>query len=86
MGVPLIATLGTEAFQPYGFDAGHGAAIAFFERHGHRVDHGPMRSISVTDPSQVRPTHLLCALCQGRGGSHRGHGTPELMVSMGGNE
>jgi cytochrome c553 len=50
------------------------------------VDHGLMRSISVTDPSQVRPARLLCALCHGRGGSHQGHGTPELIVSMGGNE
>jgi hypothetical protein len=50
------------------------------------VDHGLMRSISVTDPSQVRPARLLCVLCHGRGGSHQGHGTPELIVSMGGNE
>jgi hypothetical protein len=48
------------------------------------VDHGLVQSIAVTDPSQVRPTRLPCVLCHGRGGSHQGHGTPELMVSMGG--
>ena len=134
MGAPLVATLGTEAFRPYGFDVGHGATVAFFEYHGHQVDHfakpagtpdaravpfdhvslhlpdeaalhrarqrllahgcevtemvdhGLMRSISVTDPRQVRPARLPCVLCHGRGGSHQGHGTPELIVSMGGNE
>ena len=50
------------------------------------VDHGLMWLISVTAPSQVRPARLPCVLCHGRGGSHQGHGTPELMVSMGGNE
>jgi len=31
MGAPRVATLGTEAFRPYGFDAGRGATVAFFE-------------------------------------------------------
>jgi catechol 2,3-dioxygenase-like lactoylglutathione lyase family enzyme len=39
MGAPLVATLGIEAFRPYGFDVGHGATVAFFEYHGYQVDH-----------------------------------------------
>jgi hypothetical protein len=50
------------------------------------VDHGLMRSISVTDPSQVRPACLPRVLCHGRGRAHQGHGMPELIASMGGNE
>jgi hypothetical protein len=34
--------------------------------------HGLMRSISVTDPSQIRPARLPCVLCHGRGGYHQG--------------
>jgi hypothetical protein len=34
MGAPLVATVGTEAFRPYGFDVGHGATVTFFGYHG----------------------------------------------------
>jgi catechol 2,3-dioxygenase-like lactoylglutathione lyase family enzyme len=39
LGAPLVATLGTEAFQHYFFDVGHGATVAFFAYRGHQVDH-----------------------------------------------
>ena len=54
-------------------------------RQGHQM-RGLMRSISVTDPSQIWPTRLPCVFCHGRGGSYQGHGMPELIASIGGNE
>ena len=51
-----------------------------------RAVHGLMRSLSVPGLRQVRPACLPCVLCHGRGGAHQGHGAPELIATVGGNE